>query len=60
MSPRAVQVVVALAVVLVLAGALAALLVGHWPLVVLGVSVTVAAWFALTFRSAARGARGPR
>ena len=44
---------VALALVLVLAGTLLALLVGHWPLAALGVTATVVCWFVLTFRSVA-------
>lgn len=43
------RVLVAVALALVLAGTLLALLVEAWPLVALGVTATVAAWFALTF-----------
>ena len=50
MLTRPVQrVLVVVALALVLAGTLLALLVEAWPLVALGVAVTVAAWFALTF-----------
>ena len=50
MLTRPVQrILVVVALALVLAGTLLALLVEAWPLVALGVAVTVTAWFALTF-----------
>lgn len=49
LSRPAQRVLVVVALVLVLAGTLLALLVEAWPLVALGVAVTVGAWFALTF-----------
>ena len=53
LTPRGRHALVAVAVALVLAGTLLALLIEHWPLVALGVTATVVAWFVLTFRSVA-------